>query len=130
MRISDWSSDVCSSDLGGEVSIPFDDLILAVGRKARLTGYGLEDLGIETDKAVVANDYLETLYPNIFAVGDVAGPYQFTHFAAHQAWYAAVNALFGSLRRYRADYSIIRSEERRVGKECVRTCSSRWSPDH
>src|SRR3546814_3157423 len=49
----------------------------------------------------------ETLYPNIFAVGDVAGPYQFTHFAAHQAWYAAVNALFGSLRRYRADYSII-----------------------
>src|SRR3546814_10731083 len=105
MRISDWSSDVCSSDLGGEVSIPFDDLILAVGRKARLTGYGLEDLGIETDKAVVANDYLETLYPNIFAVGDVAGPYQFTHFAAHQAWYAAVNALFGSLRRYRADYS-------------------------
>src|SRR3546814_14952533 len=104
MRISDWSSDVCSSDLGGEVSIPFDDLILAVGRKARLTGYGLEDLGIETDKAVVANDYLETPYPNIFAVGDVAGPYPFTHFHAHQ-----------------------RSDERRVGNECFRTCSSRRS---
>lgn len=92
---------------GEEVSIPFDDIIVAAGRKARLTDYGLEELGIDTDRTVVTNDYLETLYPNIFAVGDVAGPYQFTHFAAHQAWYAAVNALFGSLRRYRADYSII-----------------------
>ena len=91
----------------GEISLPFDDLIVAVGRKARLTGYGLEELGIETDRTIVTNDYLETLFPNIYAVGDVTGPYQQTHFAAHQAWYAAVNALFGSLRRYRADYSVI-----------------------
>ena len=91
----------------GELPLPFDELVIAVGRKARLTGYGLEALGIETDRTIVTNDYLETLYPNIFAAGDVAGPYQFTHFAAHQAWYAAVNALFGSLRKFRADYSII-----------------------
>jgi pyruvate/2-oxoglutarate dehydrogenase complex dihydrolipoamide dehydrogenase (E3) component/uncharacterized membrane protein YdjX (TVP38/TMEM64 family) len=91
----------------GEIAIPFDEIIVAVGRKARLTGYGLEELGIETDRMIVTNDYLETIYPNIFAAGDVAGPYQFTHFAAHQAWYAAVNALFGSLRKYRADYSIL-----------------------
>lgn len=90
-----------------EIAIPFDEIIVAVGRKARLTGYGLEELGIETDLTVVTNDYLETLYPNIFAAGDVAGPYQFTHFAAHQAWYAAVNALFGSLRKFRADYSVL-----------------------
>ncbi len=88
-------------------SIPFDALIVAVGRKARLTGYGLEELGIETGRNIATNDYLETLYPNIFAAGDVAGPYQFTHFAAHQAWYAAVNALFGGVRKFRTDYSVL-----------------------
>jgi pyruvate/2-oxoglutarate dehydrogenase complex dihydrolipoamide dehydrogenase (E3) component/uncharacterized membrane protein YdjX (TVP38/TMEM64 family) len=92
---------------GGEVALPFDEIIMAVGRKARLTGYGLEELGIETDRTIVTNDYLETLYPNIFAAGDVAGPYQFTHFAAHQAWYAAVNALFGTFRKFRTDYSAL-----------------------
>jgi pyruvate/2-oxoglutarate dehydrogenase complex dihydrolipoamide dehydrogenase (E3) component len=90
-----------------EASLPFDEIIVAIGRKARLTGYGLEELGIQTGRTVVTNEYLETLYPNIFAAGDVAGPYQFTHFAAHQAWYAAVNALFGAFRRFRADYSVI-----------------------
>jgi pyruvate/2-oxoglutarate dehydrogenase complex dihydrolipoamide dehydrogenase (E3) component len=90
-----------------ETAIPFDEIIIAVGRKARLGGYGLEELGIETDKTIVTNDYLETVYPNIFAAGDVAGPYQFTHFAAHQAWYAAVNALFGGLRKFRTDYSVL-----------------------
>jgi len=92
---------------GEEVAIPFDEIVVAVGRKARLTGYGLEELGIETHRTVVTNDYLQTLYPNIFAAGDVAGPYQFTHFAAHQAWYAAVNALFGSFRKFRTDYSVL-----------------------
>jgi pyruvate/2-oxoglutarate dehydrogenase complex dihydrolipoamide dehydrogenase (E3) component len=91
----------------GEVSIPFDEIIVAVGRKARLTGYGLEELGIGTSRTIVANDHLETLFPNIYAVGDVVGPYQFTHFAAHQAWYAAVNALFGTFRKYRTDYSVL-----------------------
>jgi pyruvate/2-oxoglutarate dehydrogenase complex dihydrolipoamide dehydrogenase (E3) component/uncharacterized membrane protein YdjX (TVP38/TMEM64 family) len=92
---------------GREHRIEFDALICAVGRIARLQGYGLEELGIPTERTVVTNEYLETLYPNIFAAGDVAGPYQFTHTAAHQAWYAAVNALFGEFRKFRADYSVI-----------------------
>jgi len=90
-----------------EHRIEFDALICAVGRVARLQGYGLEDLGIATERTVVTNEYLETLYPNIFAAGDVAGPFQFTHTAAHQAWYAAVNALFGEFRKFRVDYSVI-----------------------
>jgi pyruvate/2-oxoglutarate dehydrogenase complex dihydrolipoamide dehydrogenase (E3) component len=93
--------------LSGERTLPFDELIVAVGRTARLTGYGLEALGIETDRTVTTNEFLETRFPNIYAVGDVAGPYQFTHFAAHQAWFAAVNGLFGSLKRFRADYRVV-----------------------
>lgn len=92
---------------GKERALPYDALIVAVGRKARLSGYGLEELGIETDRTVVTDDYLATLYPNIYACGDVAGPYQFTHVASHQAWYAAVNALFGQFRRFKADYRVI-----------------------
>jgi pyruvate/2-oxoglutarate dehydrogenase complex dihydrolipoamide dehydrogenase (E3) component/uncharacterized membrane protein YdjX (TVP38/TMEM64 family) len=87
--------------------IEFDGLLCAVGRRARLEGYGLEELGVPTQQTVLTNEYLETLYPNIFAAGDVAGPYQFTHVAAHQAWYAAVNALFGQIRRFKVDYSVI-----------------------
>jgi pyruvate/2-oxoglutarate dehydrogenase complex dihydrolipoamide dehydrogenase (E3) component len=92
---------------GVEKAIAFDELLCAVGRSARLTGYGLEDLGIPTQKTVQTNEYLQTIYPNIFAAGDVAGPYQFTHVAAHQAWYAAVNALFGDFKKFKADYSVI-----------------------
>jgi pyruvate/2-oxoglutarate dehydrogenase complex dihydrolipoamide dehydrogenase (E3) component/uncharacterized membrane protein YdjX (TVP38/TMEM64 family) len=92
---------------GHESTIEFDALICAVGREARLEGYGLENLGIETKGTIGTNDYLETLYPNIFAAGDVAGPYQFTHVAAHQAWYAAVNALFGTFKKFRVDYRVI-----------------------
>lgn len=90
-----------------EQRIEFDALLCAVGRVARLQGYGLEELGVETARTVVTNEYLETLYPNILAAGDVAGPYQFTHTAAHQAWYAAVNGLFGELKRFKVDYSVI-----------------------
>src|SRR5712691_9754371 len=94
---------------GKEVRIPFDELLCAVGRVANTEGYGLEELGIELSRArtVSTNEYLQTLYPNIYACGDVAGPYQFTHTASHQAWYAAVNALFGGVKRFRADYSVI-----------------------
>ena len=87
--------------------IEFDLLLCAVGRVARLKGYGLEELGIPCTRTLDTNEYLETIYPNIFAAGDVAGPYQFTHTAAHQAWYAAVNALFGSFKKFKADYSVI-----------------------
>jgi len=92
---------------GVEKRIAFDQLLCAVGRSARLTGYGLEELGIPTAKTVQTNEYLQTIYPNIYAAGDVAGPYQFTHTAAHQAWYAAVNALFGDFKKFKADYSVI-----------------------
>ncbi len=100
-----------ADDKGGirEVRIPFDAVLVAVGRIANTAGYGLEELGIGTTKArtVETDDYLQTIYPNIFACGDVAGPYQFTHTAAHQAWFAAVNALFGTFRRFKADYRVI-----------------------
>jgi len=92
---------------GRELRIAFDALLVAVGRAARLSGYGLEELGIPTGKTVQTNEYLQTLYPNIYACGDVAGPFQFTHTAAHQAWYAAVNALFGDFKKFKADYSVI-----------------------
>jgi pyruvate/2-oxoglutarate dehydrogenase complex dihydrolipoamide dehydrogenase (E3) component len=92
---------------GHSKRIEFDALICATGRTARLKGYGLEALGIETDRTIHTNEFLETLYPNIYAAGDVAGPYQLTHVAAHQAWYASVNALFGSVRKFKADYSAI-----------------------
>ena len=92
---------------GQEKRIEFDELLCAVGRVARLSGYGLEELGIPAPRTVETNAYLQTLYPNIYAVGDVAGPFQFTHTAAHQAWYAAVNALFGDFKKFKADYSVI-----------------------
>jgi len=95
------------SHAGTERAIPFDELICAVGRQARLTGYGLEALGVPTDRTIETDAYLQTIYPNIYAAGDVAGPYQFTHTAAHQAWYATVNALFGDFKRFAADYRVI-----------------------
>jgi pyruvate/2-oxoglutarate dehydrogenase complex dihydrolipoamide dehydrogenase (E3) component len=89
--------------------IEFDELLCAVGRVPSTEGYGLEELGIPLAKnrTIETNEYLQTRFPNIYACGDVAGPYQFTHTAAHQAWFAAVNALFGAVRRFRADYSVI-----------------------
>jgi len=92
---------------GQSQRIEFDTLLCAVGRSARLKGFGLEELGIPVQRTVTTNEYLETLYPNIYAAGDVAGPYQFTHTAAHQGWYVAVNALFGDFKRFKADYSVI-----------------------
>ncbi|WP_421306502.1 FAD-dependent oxidoreductase [Aeromonas veronii] len=86
-----------------------DQLLLALGRVANVSGFGLEALGVElAPRGTLAVDgFLATNFPSILAVGDVAGPYQFTHFAAHQAWYAAVNALFGQFKRFRADYRVI-----------------------
>lgn len=92
---------------GASRRIVFDDMIAAVGRAPRLKGFGLEALGITVGRVVETNEYLETLYPNILAAGDVVGPFQFTHTASHQAWFAAVNGLFGSLKRFKADYRVI-----------------------
>jgi pyruvate/2-oxoglutarate dehydrogenase complex dihydrolipoamide dehydrogenase (E3) component len=92
---------------GQEVEVVFDVLVCAVGREARLQAYGLEDIGVPTHRTVDTNEYLQTLYPNIYAAGDVAGPYQLTHVAAHQAWYAVVNALFGDFKSFKVDYRVI-----------------------
>jgi pyruvate/2-oxoglutarate dehydrogenase complex dihydrolipoamide dehydrogenase (E3) component/uncharacterized membrane protein YdjX (TVP38/TMEM64 family) len=99
---------VCEHE-GREVRIEFDALLCAVGRVANTGGYGLEELGIPLTKArtVETNEFLQTIYPNIYACGDVAGPYQFTHVGAHQAWFASVNSLFGTFKKFRADYSVI-----------------------
>ncbi len=92
---------------GRDLRIPFDAVLVAVGRVANLKGYGLEEVGVSATRTVDTNDFLQTSYPNIYAAGDVAGPYQFTHTAAHQAWYAAVNALFDPFKKFKADYSVI-----------------------
>ncbi len=94
---------------GDEETLPFDALLCAVGRVPRTEGFGLDALGIPvtSKRTIETNAWLQTIYPNIYACGDVAGPFQFTHTAGHQAWYASVNALFGSLKRFKADYSVI-----------------------
>ncbi|MDJ0652823.1 MAG: FAD-dependent oxidoreductase [Xanthomonadales bacterium] len=98
---------ICSSG-SGEVAVPFDRILVAVGRRPNLADMGIEELGLETDRgALKVNEYLETRFPNIFACGDVIGPYQFTHTASHEAWYCAVNALFRGFKRFRVDYSVI-----------------------
>ncbi len=91
-----------------EVRFEFDAVLFAVGRKARTTGYGLEnlDIGLNEHNTIDTNEFLQTRYPNIYACGDVAGPYQFTHTASHQAWYASVNALLG-VKKFKTDYSVI-----------------------
>jgi pyruvate/2-oxoglutarate dehydrogenase complex dihydrolipoamide dehydrogenase (E3) component len=108
-RVENGEKVLIAESGGKDVRIPFDQLLCAVGRIANTSGYGLEELGIPLTRArtVESNEYLQTIYPNIYACGDVAGPYQFTHTASHQAWYAAVNALFGRFRKFKADYSVI-----------------------
>ncbi|NQU65062.1 MAG: FAD-dependent oxidoreductase [SAR324 cluster bacterium] len=94
---------------GKDVRIPFDEVIVAVGRRANTKGFGLEELGIEVTRpgTIEHDEYLRTNYPNIFVCGDAAGPYQFTHTAGHQAWYASVNALFRPFKQFRVDYRVI-----------------------
>lgn len=99
---------VCDND-GTEVRVEFDDILVAVGRRANTEGLGLDKLGIQLRKngTIETDDYLRTAVSNIFACGDVTGPYQFTHTAAHQAWYAVVNSLFGFIKKFKVDYRVI-----------------------
>jgi pyruvate/2-oxoglutarate dehydrogenase complex dihydrolipoamide dehydrogenase (E3) component/uncharacterized membrane protein YdjX (TVP38/TMEM64 family) len=108
-RVENGEKTLIAEHAGQDVRIAFDQVLVAVGRVANTMGYGLEELGIPVTKqrTVEVNEHMATLYPNIYACGDVAGPYQFTHTASHTAWYAAVNALFGRFRRFRADFSVI-----------------------
>jgi len=98
-----------SEHQGETVTTEFDALLLAVGRKANTDNLGLDNIGLETNPngTLKVNEYMQTDFPNIYAAGDIAGPYQFTHTAAHQAWYAAVNGLFGSFKKFKADYRVI-----------------------
>ena len=100
---------LCRDAAGAAVAIPFDLILVATGRAPNTAGLGLEEVGVALDErgAVAVDEYLRTSVPTIYACGDVAGPYQFTHTASHQAWYAAVNPLFGPLKRFKADYSVI-----------------------
>jgi pyruvate/2-oxoglutarate dehydrogenase complex dihydrolipoamide dehydrogenase (E3) component len=109
VEVSDENKTLVCERAGERIEIPFDEIIVAVGRKANTKGFGLEKLGVEISKrgTIAVNEYLQTNFPNIYAVGDVAGPYQFTHVAAHQAWYAAVNSLFGSFKKFKVDYRVI-----------------------
>ena len=107
VEVVDGEKQLVVEHQGRELRIAFNALLVAVGRTANLKGYGLEELGVSTGRTVEVNGYLQTNFPNIYAAGDVAGPYQFTHTAAHQAWYAAVNALFSPFKKFRADYRVI-----------------------
>lgn len=99
---------VCDSP-NGELRLAFDKVLFAIGRQANTMGYGLEDIDAITsdDKIVPTNEYLQTKYPNVYACGDVTGKMQFTHAAAHQAWYASVNALFGTFKKFSVDFSSV-----------------------
>ncbi len=109
VETTDAGKRLIAEHAGKEVAIDFDRILVAVGRVANTAGYGLEELGIPItpQRTVETSETLQTLYPNIYACGDVAGPFQFTHTASHQAWYAAVNALFGTFRTFKADYRVI-----------------------
>jgi pyruvate/2-oxoglutarate dehydrogenase complex dihydrolipoamide dehydrogenase (E3) component len=99
---------VCENT-SGEIEIEFDEILVAVGRAANAGGFGLEELGVSLrpNGTIETNGLLQTNFPNIYCSGDVAGPYQFTHTAAHQSWYAAVNALFGRFKKFTVDYRVI-----------------------
>jgi pyruvate/2-oxoglutarate dehydrogenase complex dihydrolipoamide dehydrogenase (E3) component len=107
--VADGEKTLVAAHRDREAHIAFDALICAVGRAARTAGYGLEELGIPTTGtgAVETNEFLQTRFPGILACGDVVGPFRFTHVAAHQAWYATINALFGRFWRFPVDYSVI-----------------------
>ncbi len=108
-RVADGDKLLIAEHDGETVEIAFDQLLVAVGRAANVSGYGVDELGIEVSerRTLAVNEFMQTTYPNIYACGDVAGPYQFTHTAAHTAWYASVNALFGRFRKFKVDYSVI-----------------------
>lgn len=118
LRLNHAATEFCMEDgekvaycdhKGERVRIPFDQVLVAVGRSANTAGLNLNRIGVEPlpNGTVPVDDDMSMRYPNVFACGDVAGPYQFTHAASHQAWYAAVNGLFGQFRRFKVDYRVM-----------------------
>ena len=106
-RVENGKKTLVCERQGEEVIVEFDEVLVAVGRAANLSGYGLEELNVSVDRTIEVNEFLQTSIPNIYACGDVVGPYQFTHVGGHQGWYASVNALFGSLKKFKVDYTVI-----------------------
>ncbi len=109
IQVSDGQQVLLCTRNGEQLKLEFDALLVAVGRKARISGFGLEELGVEmtSQGTISVNEYMQSSIPSIYACGDVAGPYQFTHAAAHQAWYASVNSLFGRFKRFKVDYRVM-----------------------
>jgi pyruvate/2-oxoglutarate dehydrogenase complex dihydrolipoamide dehydrogenase (E3) component len=109
IRITGEEKELICDHQGKDISIAFDEILIALGRVPNVKGFGLEEIGVELDKNanIETNDFLETNFPNIFCSGDVHGRYQFTHTAAHESWYAAVNALFGRFKKFSVDYRVI-----------------------
>jgi dihydrolipoamide dehydrogenase len=109
VRVENGEKVVIVEHQGAEKRIVCDEILCAVGRAANTQGFGLEELGIPVtkQKTVEVNEFLQATYPNIYACGDVAGPFQFTHTASHMAWYCAVNGLFGRFKKFKVDYSVI-----------------------
>lgn len=108
-RSAEQSLLVVAADNGEQKEIAFDRVLIAVGRRANVTGFGLEelDVAVSDNGTLAVNEFLQTNYPNIYACGDVAGPWQFTHMASYQAWYAALNALAGGVKKFRVTYPVV-----------------------
>lgn len=108
-KVNDKQKILITKNNDQEIELIFDKILVAVGRKPRTKGFGLEDIGVElkSNGTINTNIFLQSNFPNIYACGDVAGPYQLTHTAAHQAWYCAVNGLFGTFKKFKVDYSVI-----------------------
>ena len=100
---------ICGDEDGSEIRAPFDALLVAVGRRPNTEGLGLQAVGVATDErgGIEVDEYLRSSVPTIYACGDVIAPYQFTHTASHEAWFASVNSLFGPFKRFKVDYSVI-----------------------
>jgi len=109
IRITGEEKQLFCDHQGKDICIAFDEILIALGRVPNVKGFGLEEIGVELDKNanIETNDFLQTNFPNIFCSGDVHGRYQFTHTAAHESWYASVNALFGLFKKFSVDYRVI-----------------------
>lgn len=108
-QVEDGQKILLCENPSGIIKIAYDEVLIAVGRKANVTGFGLESLAvsIRPNGTLETNEFMETTLPNVFACGDVTGPYQLTHMGAHQAWYCSVNALFGSFKKFKVDYHAV-----------------------
>lgn len=100
---------LCIDREGREISLVCDQLFIAIGRKATTSGFGLEKIKLDLNDngSIKVNEYMQTSLPNIFACGDVAGPFNLTHAASHQAWHTTVNALLGFIKMFKINYSVL-----------------------